>query len=103
LSLALASLGVYLRDISQIVTVITTALLFLSPIFFPVSALPERFQTLMHLNPLTPVIEATRAVLIFGKLPSLSLWLAQLIVSALVVWVGYAWFQKMRKGFADVI
>ena len=102
-SLALASLGVFLRDISQVVTVLTTALLFVSPIFFPVSALPEQFQTLMLLNPLTPVIEATRAVLIFGKLPSLGLWVTQLIVSALVAWVGYAWFQKMRKGFADVI
>ena len=102
-SLALASLGVFLRDISQIVTVLTTALLFLSPIFFPVSALPEQFQTLLHLNPLTPVIEATRGVLIFGKLPALDLWAAQLIISSLIAWLGYVCFQKMRKGFADVI
>ena len=102
-SLALASLGVFLRDVAQIVSVITTALLFVSPIFFPVSALPEKFQTLIHLNPLTPVIEATREVLIFGEVPSISLWIGQLVVSGLVVWVGYAWFQKMRKGFADVI
>jgi lipopolysaccharide transport system permease protein len=103
LSLALASLGVFLRDISQVVTVLTTALLFLSPIFFPVSALPERFQILLHFNPLTPIIEATRNVLIFGKLPELSLWIAQLIVSSLIAWIGYACFQKLRKGFADVI
>jgi lipopolysaccharide transport system permease protein len=102
-SLAIASIGVFLRDVSQIVSVVTTALLFVSPIFFPVSALPAKFQTLIHLNPLTPVIEATREVLIFGNLPSITNWVAQFMVSGIIVWVGYAWFQKLRKGFADVI
>lgn len=103
LSWVLTSLGVYLRDISQMVGVITTALMFLSPIFYPISALPSEFQTLMHLNPLTLVIESTRDVLVWGKLPNMKVWLTQLGVSLILVWLGFTWFQKTRKGFCDVI
>jgi lipopolysaccharide transport system permease protein len=103
MSWALASLGVYLRDISQIVVVLTTALMFLSPIFYPITALPAEFQALMHLNPLTLVIEATREVLVWGTIPDLHLWLIQLGISTFLAWLGFAWFQKTRKGFADVL
>lgn len=98
-----ASLGVYLRDVGQVVAVLTTVLLFLSPVFFPVSALPEFFQPWMRANPLTFIIEQTRSVLILGHLPD---WLhlgAYLIAATMVAWLGYVWFQKTRKGFADVL
>jgi lipopolysaccharide transport system permease protein len=99
----LASLGVYLRDVAQVVGVATTILLFLSPIFYPISALPENFQTLLLFNPLTHVIEQTRAVLFFGKLPNWTMYFISLTGGVVVAWLGYAWFQKTRKGFADVI
>ncbi len=99
----LASLGVYLRDVGQIVGVFTTALLFLSPIFYPVTALPAEYQALLHLNPLTPVIEQTRQVLVWGKLPDFGFWTAAMAAGAAVAWLGFAWFQKTRKGFADVL
>jgi lipopolysaccharide transport system permease protein len=103
ISWAIASLGVYLRDVSQIVGALTTALMFLSPIFYPISALPAEFQTLMHLNPLTLVIESTRDVLVWGKIPNLQQWLIQLGVSSILAWLGFTLFQRARKGFADVI
>jgi lipopolysaccharide transport system permease protein len=103
LSWMLASLGVYLRDVAQIVGVFTTALLFLSPIFYPVTALPAEYQTLLHLNPLTPVIEQTRQVLVWGKLPDFSFWAGAMVAGSAVAWLGFAWFQKTRKGFADVL
>jgi len=99
----LASLGVYLRDVGQIVGVATTALLFLSPVFYPVSALPENYQTLLHFNPLTPVIEQTRQILISGTMPNVTLWSLYLIGSSTVAWFGFAWFQRTRRGFADVL
>jgi lipopolysaccharide transport system permease protein len=99
----LASLGVFLRDVGQFITVLTTVLMFLSPIFYPASALPEAYRKLIYLNPLTPVIEITRDLLFWGKLPQwvdLSLyWLA----TGTIAWLGFAWFQKTRKGFADVL
>src|SRR4030066_1425481 len=64
----LSSLGVFVRDIGQLIGVFITALLFLSPVFFPVSALPESFQPWLNLNPLTFIIEQTREVLIWGRL-----------------------------------
>lgn len=99
----LASLGVYLRDISQFVGLLVTALMFLSPIFYPASALPDRYQAIMSLNPMTHVIEQVRSVLIAGVVPAWHSYLAQLAGSMLVAWLGYSWFQKTRKGFADVL
>jgi lipopolysaccharide transport system permease protein len=99
----LASLGVFLRDVGQTIGLITTALMFLSPVFYPVSAVPERFQFLLLLNPLTFVIEQSRHILIWGYSPD---WigLAQYtLFSVFFAWAGFAWFQKTRRGFADVL
>jgi len=103
LSWILASLGVFLRDVSQTIGIITTVMLFLSPVFYPLTAVPERFRPIIMANPLTFIIEQARAVLIWGKLPD---WQGLGIYTAgavLVLWMGYAWFQKTRKGFADVL
>lgn len=102
-SWALASLGVFLRDVSQITSIIVTILLFLSPVFFPISALPPGFRPLFLLNPLTPSIEMVRGVLMWGRLPDWELLAASFAVGAAAAWGGYAWFQKTRQGFADVL
>ena len=99
----LASFGVYVRDVAQTTGIVTTVLLFLSPVFFPVSALPERLQVWMYLNPLTFVMEEARNVLLFGRLPD---WRGNGLFLAIglgIAWAGFAWFQKTRKGFADVV
>lgn len=103
LSWALASLGVYLRDISQLIGIVITTLMFLSPIFYPVTALPADYQFLLFINPLTPVIQMTRDVLYWGKPPDYAVLGISLAVASMVAWLGYAWFQKTRKGFADVL
>jgi lipopolysaccharide transport system permease protein len=103
LTWALASLGVYLRDVSQFVALLTTVLMFLSPIFYPASALPEGFRHLILLNPLAPAIGQARDVLFWGKGPDLTILTIYLLGSVLVAWIGFAWFQKTRKGFADVL
>lgn len=99
----LASLGVFVRDVGQTVGIFTTVLMFVSPVFFPVSSLPEKYQTWLMLNPLTFVIEQSRAVMIFGKLPDWSGLGICTAASLIVAWAGYWWFQKTRKGFADVL
>ena len=99
----LAAIGVYLRDIGQTIGIVTTVMLFLSPVFYPVSALPEQYQPLLHLNPLTFVIEEGRKVLLFGQLPDWGGWALYLAVSLGVAWAGFWWFQRTRKGFADVV
>jgi lipopolysaccharide transport system permease protein len=99
----LASLGVFLRDLGQITGIITMVMLFASPIFYPVTALPVELRPWIMANPLTFIIEQARAVLIWGHLPDwLGLGIYTLAATA-VAWAGYAWFQKTRKGFADVL
>jgi len=100
---ALASLGVFLRDVAQPIGLAMTILLFASPVFYPVSALPEHVRPWLMLNPLTFIIEQARAVVIYGQLPN---WLGLLLYSffsVTIAWAGYAWFQKTRKGFANVL
>lgn len=99
----LAAIGVYLRDVGHLTGLISTVLLFLSPIFFPVEALGEPYQSLMAFNPLTVIIEESRQVVLWGKLPDVSALLAYSVVSCTLGWCGFALFQKGRKGFADVI
>lgn len=99
----LAALGVYVRDIGQFIGVLMTVLMFLSPVFYPISALPAKFQTWMLLNPLSFIIEQARIILITGGMPDLIGLCIYLFVALLIMLLGFAWFQKTRKGFADVL
>lgn len=103
LTWGLASLGVFMRDVSQTIGVLTTVLMFMSPVFYPISALPLRFQKIMMLNPLTFIIEQSRSVLISGALPDWWGLAIYTLIALVVMWAGYYWFQKTRKGFADVL
>ena len=99
----IAATAVYLKDIAQMMGLLSTVLFFMAPILYPKSALPEEFQPLLYLNPLTYIIEQFRAVVLWGQLPDwtgLTLYTLAAIVAA---WLSLAWFQKTRKGFADVL
>ncbi len=98
-----SALGVYIRDVGQLLGFLTSILFFTSAIFFPVSALPENYQRFIRLNPLVLIIEQSRNVLVYGNLPDWSIVLLLLLISSLAAWIGYWWFQKTRKGFADVL
>lgn len=99
----LSAMGVYLRDVTQTVGIFTTVLLFLSPVFYPISALPEKYHIWLKLNPLTSIIEDGRKTLVFGLLPDWTSWATTMIGSFAIAWLGFWWFQKTRKGFADVL
>jgi len=103
LSWFLASLGVYVRDVGQIISVMIPALMFLSPIFYPISSIPKELQFLYWFNPISYVVEDTRRVIIWGEMPHWD-WLGYgMIIGITVAVLGLAWFKKTRKGFADVI
>lgn len=99
----LASLGVYLRDVAQPIGLVMTVLLFASPVFYPVTALPEAVRPWIMLNPLTFIIEQARAVLVFGNLPNWRGLALYSVIAVAMACAGYAWFQKTRKGFANVL
>ncbi len=103
LSWMLAFIGVFLRDVAQFIGLLTTALMFMSPIFYPASALPETYRPFLYMNPLTTIIEQTRNVLFWGKEPDFITLAIYLTVGLAFSCLGFALFQKTRKGFADVL
>ncbi len=103
LSWFLAALGVYLRDTAQVMGVVTSALLFLSPVFYPLEALPAAVRDWTFLNPLTLPILETRKLLLAGGPPLGGALAAYWGVGLMVAWAGYRWFQATRRGFADVV
>jgi lipopolysaccharide transport system permease protein len=103
LSWLLAALGLFLRDLRQIVGVTTSALMFLAPIFYPVSAVPDAFQFLVNLNPLTLPIEALKDLLFrgsFHRYQELGIYSSAAVGCA---GFGYWVFMRMRRAFADVV
>lgn len=99
----LSSLGVYLRDLTQLTGLLATVLMFLSPVFYPVDALPPKWQPWIHLSPLTLILEQTRAVLLLDETPAVLPLLSYALVAALFACSTLYWFQRTRKGFADVL
>ncbi len=103
LAMFFAACGVFLRDLSQIVALLVTVTLFLTPIFYPLDAVPGAFRMVMRLNPLTSIVEQSRTVIVFGGMPdfvSLGLYtLCSLAALAFAYWL----FQRLRPGFADVL
>lgn len=103
LSWFISSLGVYFRDVNQIVTVAFTALMFLSPVFYPITSVPEDMLFLYDMNPLSYVIENVRNVLIWGETPEYSSFMIELFVSVVVAFLGFLFMKKTKGGFADVL
>ncbi|WP_037102291.1 ABC transporter permease [Rhodanobacter sp. 115] len=103
LSWFLAALGVYMRDLPQMTSIITTAFMFLTPIFFPIEAIPERYRVLLALNPLASIVKQVRNVLIWGHGIEVVPFAISIVISLVVLFLGFAFFQKVRQGFADVL
>lgn len=103
LSWFLASAGVFLRDLRPLMGPVSNLIMFLSPVFYPLSALPERFRPFMYWNPLTIPIQDIKVALFLGRLADPLPWLGSLCVGAVVMWFGYWWFEQTRHAFADVV
>lgn len=99
----LASLGVFFRDLRQLVSILASALMFLAPILYPMSMIPGKWRFLLYLNPLTVIAMASQNVLFFGELPRWDHLGLYVVISCFFAWMAFAWFQQTKKGFADVI
>ena len=100
---ALSAMGVYVRDIAQVLSMIMSALVFVSPVFFPAEALPKAARDWLWLNPLSLPMTQTRQVLIEGVWPDWSSWTVNMLLAMAVAYAGAWIFQKLRSGLADVL
>jgi len=103
LSWVLSALGVYIRDISHVISIGVQALMLLSPIFYSVDVIPERFVWFYQANPITHFVEDIRSILIWGKIPQINSFLMELLLGAFIFLIGIIWFRKTKHGFADVV
>ncbi len=99
----LSSLGVFIRDIGATVGVLVSMCFFMSPIFYPLEAVPEKFRTLCQLNPIAIYVADARRVMLFGELPDWPWFFAGLVLSILVMVFGFVFFMRSKPAFADVI
>lgn len=98
-----ASLGVYFRDLSHIVGLLLQMLFFLTPVFYSVEMVPAGFRPLLLANPLAEIVENMRLVLIYGRWPNWENLGILIICSWVIFHLGYIWFMKTKRGFADVL
>ena len=103
LSLALAALGVYVRDLGQVIGALVMVTLFTSTVFFPRERVPEALAGIVDLNPISWPVEALRGALLHGQWPGLGGWLAYSAVAVVVLVLGRLCFRALRRGFADVL
>lgn len=99
----LASLGVFVRDIGYSVALVVQVLFFTTPIFYPLEAIPDTARIFVRLNPLTSIVENCRRVILWGDVPSWQGWILWTIATGSMMVLGFAWFMKTRKAFADVM
>jgi lipopolysaccharide transport system permease protein len=99
----LASLGVFIRDLASAIGLVTTILFFISPIFYPVSAVPQKFRVFIQINPISLYILQARQVMLWGQFPAWDQYAIGLIISLGICCAGFIWFMKTKRGFADVL
>ncbi len=99
----LASLGVYVRDVGQGISIVVQMLFFLSPVFYPVSVVPEPFRSVISINPLTLILTEFRQTLLWGEVLDFKVWGLWLALTVMLAILGYIWFMKTKKGFAGVM
>jgi len=99
----LASLGTYVRDIGQSVALVVQVLIFMSPVFYPITAVPEQLRIVLYLNPLTTILDGFRRTLLWQQTLAWEPWAAWTAITAGLALLGYVWFMKTKPGFADVM
>lgn len=99
----LSCLGVFLRDLRQLTPLVTTAMLFLSPVLYPLEAVPEAFRPLINLNPMTIGVVQARQVIFWGEVPNFGLLGIYTLCTFALASIGCMCFNRVKKAFADVI
>ena len=99
-----ASLTVFLRDIPQSLSVILNLWFYITPIVYPITAIPEKLRHLVYwLNPIATISEVYRDLILVGEVKHGNEWGVTLTISAIVFYLGFRVYQRLRPSFADVL
>ena len=99
----LAALGVFVRDLGQILGYVLTLWFFITPICYPETALPQEAAVVLKKNPIFILVHAYRDIFLDNRAPQFGPMWKLWVLSFAVFVLGYAWFHKLRKSFADII
>ena len=102
-SYALAALSVYFRDIVNAISILVMILMYVSPIFYSLEAAPRQFRYIAAINPLAYIIENARSVCIYGQHMNRNSYMVSMVVSVVILLVGYQIFVRLKAGFADIL
>lgn len=103
LGLLISAISVYLKDVNNFVSVLVTVLMYMSPVFFPLTSVPENFKFICEVNPLTYIIENFRNVVLYGRSLDWKYYGISCIVAVAVYLLGKVVFMRAKEGFADVL
>jgi lipopolysaccharide transport system permease protein len=103
LSWFFSSLGVFVRDLNPLMIVAMRMLFYLSAVFYPITRAPQEVQAALRLNPLVGIIENFRRVVMWNEAPDWASWVIMTAASFVVMLLGYTWFMKTKRAFADVL
>lgn len=100
-ALLFSALTVYFRDLEYILNIVTMAWMYMTPILYPIAQIPEQYQQLLYMNPMTAVIVAYRDVLYYQQAPELKTLTYAVIWGVAVLLIGFVTFQKLQKNFVE--
>lgn len=103
IGLLLAAINVYFRDVNALVPLFLMTWLFLTPVVYPLSSLPESVRFYALFNPMTGILEGTRNSLFLQRIPDFISLSLSLVVTLVMSSIGYFIFKHLEKGFADTI
>ncbi|HLA43344.1 MAG TPA: ABC transporter permease [Aggregatilineales bacterium] len=103
LMLFISYLSVLVRDIPQLVNVLLQLLFYLTPILYPASAIPDKLRFMLLLNPMAPIVEAYRTIIVYNKAPDFVSLYYPITVAGVLLYVGYMFFKRNEKRLADYV
>ena len=99
----LSAISVYLKDVSNVISVLVMVLMYMSPVFFPLSSVPEKYRVICMMNPMTYIIENFRNTMLYGMNINWSFFGISILIAVALSCIGYVVFMRVKEGFADVL
>ena len=96
-----SAVTVYFRDLEHILGIVSMAWMYLTPIMYSIEIVPEQYQRIFSINPMTPIIRAYRDILYYGQVPHIRTFVSAIILGVIILVFGFCFFGRLKRGFAE--